>query len=337
MYPRFTNLIIQNQLGDLSTHSTKYISPALTQKVFANMRRVGKGCSGVETPLFEGMLVAREPEEQGDVEEQSNEEEQGNAHTTAEEPKTAVLEDAADNQPIPSPTPLTPPPQQPQDVPSTSHAQSPPLQPHSPTPAQTQGAHFPMSLLHEGRIIDRDEDAVKEADEVREYTTDTQVKGRQADIYNIDMDHAAKVLDMQEEESEVQEAVEVVTTAKLITEVVATVSETVNAAAVIPSAVPETISAAAAVPTIIAPPVKVAAPVKAATRQKRGVVIWDPEEESTAKTPTETTSKDKGKGILVEEPKPMKKKQQVELDEAYARKLQEEINQDIDWEVAMDH
>nr|GEV83830.1 hypothetical protein [Tanacetum cinerariifolium] len=40
---------------------------------------------------------------------------------------------------------------------------------------------------------------------------------------------------------------------------------------------------------------------------------------------------------MVEEPKPMKKKQQVELDEAYARKLQEELNQDIDWEVAMDH
>nr|GFB76064.1 hypothetical protein [Tanacetum cinerariifolium] len=225
--------------GNLATHSTKYISPALTQKVFANTKRVGKGCSGVETPLFEGMLVAREPEEQGDVEEQSNEEEQGNAHTTAEEPKTAVLEDTADNQPIPSPTPLTPPPQQPQD----------------------------------GRIIDRDEDAVKEVDEVREYTADTQVKGRQADIYNIDMDLAAKVLGMQEEESEVQEAVEVVTTAKLIIEVVATVSETVNAAAVIPSTVPETISAAAAVPTVIAPPVKVAAPVKAATRRKRGVVI----------------------------------------------------------------
>nr|GFB47268.1 hypothetical protein [Tanacetum cinerariifolium] len=69
MYPRFIHLIIQNQLGDLSTHSTKYISPALIQKVFANMKRVGKGCSGVETPLFEGMLVAREPEEHGDAEE----------------------------------------------------------------------------------------------------------------------------------------------------------------------------------------------------------------------------------------------------------------------------
>nr|GEY95677.1 hypothetical protein [Tanacetum cinerariifolium] len=32
--------------------------------------RVGKGCSGVKMPLFEGMLVAGEPEEQGDAEEQ---------------------------------------------------------------------------------------------------------------------------------------------------------------------------------------------------------------------------------------------------------------------------
>nr|GEV59923.1 putative ribonuclease H-like domain-containing protein [Tanacetum cinerariifolium] len=111
MYHRFINLIIQNQLGDLLTHSTKYISPALTQK--------------------------------------GNTKEQGNANTTAEESKTTVPEDAANDQPIPLPTPLTLPPQQPQDVPLTSHAQSLPLQPHSLTLAQTQGAHFPMSLLQE--------------------------------------------------------------------------------------------------------------------------------------------------------------------------------------------
>nr|GEY98762.1 hypothetical protein [Tanacetum cinerariifolium] len=92
---------------------------------------------------------------------------------------------------------------------------------------------------------------------------------------------------MQEDESEVQEAVEVVTTAKLITEVVAAISETVSAAAVIPSAVPETISADV-IPTVTTPSIKVAAPLK---------------------------SKDKGKGILVEEPKPIKKKKQVEMDE----------------------
>nr|GEZ49911.1 retrotransposon protein, putative, unclassified [Tanacetum cinerariifolium] len=32
--------IFRKQVGDLSTHTTKYTSPALTQKVFANMRRV---------------------------------------------------------------------------------------------------------------------------------------------------------------------------------------------------------------------------------------------------------------------------------------------------------
>nr|GFB59588.1 hypothetical protein [Tanacetum cinerariifolium] len=53
-------ILLLKQVGDLSIHTTKYTSPALTQKVFANMRRVGKGFSEVETPLFEGMVVAKE-------------------------------------------------------------------------------------------------------------------------------------------------------------------------------------------------------------------------------------------------------------------------------------
>nr|GFD31864.1 hypothetical protein [Tanacetum cinerariifolium] len=43
---------------------------------------------------------------------------------------------------------------------------------------------------------------------------------KQAEIYNLDLDHSSKVLSMQEDDSEVQEVVEDVTTAKLITEVV---------------------------------------------------------------------------------------------------------------------
>nr|GEW16543.1 ribonuclease H-like domain-containing protein [Tanacetum cinerariifolium] len=52
-------VICLSTVGDLSSHTTKYSSPALTRKVFANMRRVGKGCFIVETPLFEGMIVAQ--------------------------------------------------------------------------------------------------------------------------------------------------------------------------------------------------------------------------------------------------------------------------------------
>nr|GEW10574.1 uncharacterized mitochondrial protein AtMg00810-like [Tanacetum cinerariifolium] len=52
-----TTVLINNQVDDLSSHTIKYTSPALTQKVFANMRKTGKGFSGIETPLFATMLV----------------------------------------------------------------------------------------------------------------------------------------------------------------------------------------------------------------------------------------------------------------------------------------
>nr|GFD40414.1 hypothetical protein [Tanacetum cinerariifolium] len=67
MYPRFIQLIIQAQVVDLSSHTTHCISPALTQKVFANMRRVRKGCSGIETSLFENMLEIKEVDAEEEV------------------------------------------------------------------------------------------------------------------------------------------------------------------------------------------------------------------------------------------------------------------------------
>nr|GEY57355.1 hypothetical protein [Tanacetum cinerariifolium] len=68
-------------------------------------------------------------------------------------------------------------------------------------------------------------------------------------------------------------------------------------------------------------------------------------EELSSDTLTETPKvKDKGKGILIEAPKPIKKKNQIEMDTEYARKLQEEINKEheesyknIDWNAALDH
>nr|GEY05534.1 retrotransposon protein, putative, unclassified [Tanacetum cinerariifolium] len=354
MYPRFIQLIIQNQLGDLLTHTTTYTSPALTQKVFANMRRVGKGFSGVETPLFEGMLVARDFEEQGVAEEQVQDDVD---NTAAQGYNTAVPGDAIHEPSIPSSTPPTLPPQQSQDLPSTSQealdacaafarrvehleydkvAQALEITKLKRRVKQLERGNKVKVLKlrrlkkvgtsqrikssddtniedtsNQGRMIDeldRDESVALMDDEGAEKKAkkaqvagDDQVKGRQTEIYQIDMDHALKVLSMQEDEPEVQEVVDVVTTVKLITEVVT------------------------------------AAIVAASTRRRKGVVIRDPEEESTAIIPADTKSKDKGKGIMVEEPKPMKKKQQVEMDEEYARKLHEELNKDIDCDVAIDH
>nr|GFA15250.1 hypothetical protein [Tanacetum cinerariifolium] len=57
MYPCFLQVVMDNQVDDITIHNTRYTSPALTQKVLANTRRVGKGFSGVETPLFASMLA----------------------------------------------------------------------------------------------------------------------------------------------------------------------------------------------------------------------------------------------------------------------------------------
>nr|GEV75747.1 ribonuclease H-like domain-containing protein [Tanacetum cinerariifolium] len=296
MYPRFIQLIIQNQLGDLSTHTTKYIPPALTQKVFANMRRVGKGFSGVKTPLFEGMLLVEE------IEEHSDEDEQDNVDNDAQGGAVDVSGDDVQDQFIPSPAQPTPPPP-PQDIPSTPHVQSPPPQPQSPPPAQPQVAQDleitklkirvkklerankvkPLKLRRLRKVgtfqrIELSDDTIME---------DVINQGRMID--ELDSDEGVALMDEKEEEKkseEVKEVVEVVTTAKLITEVVTAASTPISAASIIILAAEPNIPAV----TITAAPVKVTA---ASTRRRKGVVIKDPEEESTAITPAK--SKDKVK------------------------------------------
>nr|GEU29262.1 hypothetical protein [Tanacetum cinerariifolium] len=163
----------------------------------------------------------------------------------------------------------------------------------------------------EGVALTAEKEEERKTKEAKNSAGDDQVKGRQAEIYQIDMDHPSEVLSMQEDEpSEVEEVVEVVTTAKLITEVVVAASKSVSAASTtIPAAEPQV---PAATPTAV--PVRVAA---ASTRRRKGLVIRDPKKESTAKTHSKTKSKDNGKGIMIEEPKHIKKKQQVEMDEEY--------------------
>nr|GEY65047.1 putative ribonuclease H-like domain-containing protein [Tanacetum cinerariifolium] len=76
-----------------------------------------------------------------------------------------------------------------------------------------------------------------------------------------------------------------------------------------------------------------------AARRRNGVVIKDLKEFATPSTiiHSEAKSKDKGKRILVEELKPLKRQAQIEQDEAYARELEVELNKNIDWDEVIDH
>ncbi|GKF38288.1 hypothetical protein Tco_0118349, partial [Tanacetum coccineum] len=64
---------LDKQVGDMSTHDEIFVTPSHTKKVFINMKRIGKGFSGVVTPLFPTMMVQAQ-EEMGEVDEASNEE-----------------------------------------------------------------------------------------------------------------------------------------------------------------------------------------------------------------------------------------------------------------------
>nr|GEY05363.1 hypothetical protein [Tanacetum cinerariifolium] len=197
------------------------------------MRRVGKGFSGIETPLFESMLIVRDAVKV----------EEAQVPAPGDEVQEPVVEEV-DNDVIP-PTPTSP-------SPSSPIIQSSP--PHkSPSPPQPQDAEgsshlfqqvldtcFALVLRVKGlenanaaqqleivilkarvkkleklnkvkssklRRLKKDEGFELEVD----HEKDIEVKGRhadkQAEIYNIDLDHFSKVLSIQEEDTEVVEVV----------------------------------------------------------------------------------------------------------------------------------
>nr|GEW27529.1 ribonuclease H-like domain-containing protein [Tanacetum cinerariifolium] len=189
MYPRFIQLIIQNQLG--------------------------KGCSGVETPLFKGMLVAGEPEEQGDAEVKV----QGNDNDAAQGADTAEALDACaaltrqvehlEHDKVAQDLEITKLKTRVKKLEKANKVKTLKLRRLRKVGisqrVDTSDDTIMEDISNQGRMIDeldRDEGAMlmgekekeKKAEEVKDITGDAQVEGWQAQIYQIDIDHAAKVL-----------------------------------------------------------------------------------------------------------------------------------------------
>ncbi|GJW08557.1 hypothetical protein Tco_1570980 [Tanacetum coccineum] len=57
MYPRFIQIFLNKHTRLILPHKRTYIAPTLTHKLFSNMRRASKGYTGVNTPLFQTLLV----------------------------------------------------------------------------------------------------------------------------------------------------------------------------------------------------------------------------------------------------------------------------------------
>nr|GEV31345.1 hypothetical protein [Tanacetum cinerariifolium] len=241
------------------------------------------------TPLFEDMIVAQQVDD------------------VADEGATGVDVDdvpAAAEPSIPSPTPTTQPPPPSQELPSTSQGQEvgEDWQVESVWIKEIEkGWNYSSIESSAYTVMDDQEDASKQGEIIANIDADEDVTLQ--DVAAAEIEENAD--DDELEPAELKEVVEVVTTAKLITEVVIAASATIIAAATL-------ITAA----TITAAP--------SAARRRKGVVIRDPEKTTTQSIiiHSKPKSKDKGKGILVEESKPLKKQAQIEQDKAYAREYQ---------------
>nr|GEU53659.1 ribonuclease H-like domain-containing protein [Tanacetum cinerariifolium] len=231
--------------------------PLPSQKKVTNMRRVGKGFSEVDTPMFKEMLVPQQ-----------------------------VPDDVADDVADVAPTPPLSPHQSPIAPPS-----SPPQQQHSQTIVISMD--LLNTLLETCSTLTRKVENLKQ-DKIAQALEITKLKQRvkrleknrklkvsgfkrlkkgrleesQAQVYHLDSEHAQKVLSMHDdvaEPAELKEVIEVVTTSKLITEVVTAAATTINVASM---------------------------PKASAARRRKGVVIRDPEETVTPSVIDEAYAKD---------------------------------------------
>nr|GEW66812.1 hypothetical protein [Tanacetum cinerariifolium] len=58
----FVQVFLNNQLEEMDNHTRIYASPSHTKKIFRNIKRVGKGFSRKDTPLFPTMMVQAQKE-----------------------------------------------------------------------------------------------------------------------------------------------------------------------------------------------------------------------------------------------------------------------------------
>nr|GEW63930.1 hypothetical protein [Tanacetum cinerariifolium] len=252
-YPRFVKIFLDKQVDGLSKHNAIYVVPSHTKKVFGNMKRVGKGFSGRDTPLFPIMLVPAQEEEL--------------------DAEITLVDETTEDQ-----------------------------------------GRFNDQEMFDTSVLDDDEVVKKEV-----------LLKEAQDVQNV----IEKVI----EDITTAGIEETVSTVALITTVNVTPNELTMAQAlmeikkskpkadkVVIEQEPEQGATTTTTVTI---------PTHDSTRPKaRGVVMKEPSE--TPKTTTIQISlkeQEKGKGIMVEEPLKMKKKDQISFNEQEARRLQAEIDE----------
>ncbi|GJV50183.1 hypothetical protein Tco_1440395 [Tanacetum coccineum] len=281
MYPRFVQVFLDKQVEGMTRHKEVYVTPSHTKKVFASIKRPRKGFSGRVTPLFPTMMI------------QASED---------------LGEDSA--------------------APFDSHSTPIISQPSSSKPQkknlQEKVLDFEKAKTAQAKEIASLKKRVKQLEKRRKLITLGFKRLRKVgSTSRVESSNDVSVLE--EHEIEFEKVVEepVVSVATTTKSIPVSVAEVVTTASV---EIPDELTLAQTLIEIkTAKPKPVTTAVTTVTSvipRAKGIIFHDQEEQVPASTKTFSSSqsqlpqvKDKGKGKMVEPKKPLKKKDQIALDE----------------------
>ncbi|GJX39492.1 hypothetical protein Tco_0252795 [Tanacetum coccineum] len=371
MYPRFVQVFINQQLGDMSHHKKMYVNPSHTKKIFANMKREGKDFSGRVTPLFATMMVQANQEEgeDTDIPIDSQQTPITTQPSTSKPQKKQSRRKQKKNIEVPHPSDST------IDVPNEEHVPT-----HSTAHPSDSTADVPNDPLLSGedrmklselmdmctklseRVLDLEHTKTAQAQEITNLKLRVKKLEKKAGFRTHNFKRLYKrrndenddnlmfdtgVFDGDEIVVKTKEPViNVATTTKSIpvsTDEIDLAQEITlaQALAAMKSAKPkekdvvqessENVSTATTmVSTVTTTVVATLAITKPPQQRAKGITFREPVESTiTTKVPSQK-SKDKGKAIMIKPEKLLKKKDQIELDEEFAREIEAEEQAELE-------
>ncbi|GJR60558.1 hypothetical protein Tco_1502720 [Tanacetum coccineum] len=328
MYPRFVQVFLDKQVEGMSKHKGVYVTPSHTKKVFANMKRPCKGFSGRVTPLFSTMMV------------QATEDMGADLATPTDSHSTPIITQPSSSKPQKKKSRRK---QRKDSAPTEPTTEETTLEEHVSTPSydpppsgedRMQLAEL-MSLCTnlQEKVLDLEKAKTAQAKEIaslkkrvkqlekrRKSRTSGLRRLRKVEVTLVDetqeMNDDNLIFDtcvMEEQGIEFE---------KVVKKPVVIVATTTKSILVNQNANP-TFTTAATTVTSVRP-------------RAKGIIFHDQEEQVPASTKTFSSSqsqlpqvKDKGKGKMVEPEVPLKKKDQVALDEEMARNLEAQLQAEL--------
>ncbi|GJZ99619.1 hypothetical protein Tco_0672170 [Tanacetum coccineum] len=323
---RFVQLFFNKQVEGLNKHKETFVASSHTKKIFANMRRQAHGFSGDVTPLFETMMV------------QATEEVDEGSNYPLDQPSTSTRPQKT-QKPKRKQRKVIESPQHESD--NEEHV---PTFSNDPLPSGEDSFDinefmvFCLSLQEQVLDLKKAKDAQKidvtksKSSKVTDSLGDQEDSSKQGRrIEAIDADDGVTLEAQNEDDADLMfdtlvfDRDEVVVEHAKEPEVVTTVSgpttttdELTLAQTLIDIAKSKKVKAISTAATLVN--------TAAETRPKaKGIVFHEIEQTHRPTISSQPSSKDKGKAIMIEPKKPLKRKEQVVADKEYARQLAAEM------------